>query len=163
MKQILIRLSDGRLAYSRPCAEPDEGEAEADYLRRVAERTIAVAARDGVPGFDGAEVVAFVDDEVIPDDPTLRKYRDAWTWTTDEPSIDIDMERARAVALEHLRRERNVELGKLDVEEMKSSGDSQRLSQIRTRKQTLRDMPSAVAADLEAATSLAELEEVRLP
>lgn len=163
MKQILIRLSDGRLAYTRPCAEPLEGESETDYLQRVAERTIAVAARDGVPGFDGAELVAFVDDEAIPDDPVLRKYRDAWDWQDTTPTMDIDLQRARAVALEHLRQKRNAELSRLDVDEMKHAGDAQRVAQVRARKQALRDMPITVAPDLEKAQTLEALEAVRLP
>lgn len=161
MKQILIRLSDGRLAYSRPCADVLPGETEDAYLQRVAERTIDVATRDGVPGFDGAEVVGFVDDAAIPDDPVLRKYRDAWT--TDGSGVHIDIERARVVALTALRKVRDEELARLDIQEMKHAADAQRVAQVRARKQELRDMPATVAQDLAKAETVEELEAVRLP
>lgn len=166
MRQILIKLSDGTLAYSRPCAPVNEGEAEQDYLDRVARETLDKLKRGGQPGFDAAQVVAYVAEELIPDardNALMWKYREAWDWTTPKPEIDIDMPKARDIALRHLRRKRDAELSRLDVEEMKAADNAEILARVRSKKQALRDMPVTVQPLLDAAASIADLEKVALP
>jgi hypothetical protein len=163
VKQIILKLSDGRLAYSRPCAKPLEGETEEAYLERVASETIEKCARDGIPGFAGAVHVASVPPEIIPSDPVSWKYRDAWDWTTPEPKIDIDIEKARGICLKHLRLKRDTELSRLDQEQNRHRRDPAKVEEIENRKVALRDMPNTVADAITAAQTLDALEAVALP
>lgn len=95
MKQILIKLSDGRLAYCRPAASPKTGETEDAFLERIGRVTIEKATLAKCPGYDGAIVVAFVDEEVVLQ--ADREFRDAWDWTTLEPKMDYDFEKCRQI------------------------------------------------------------------
>jgi hypothetical protein len=94
--------------------------------------------------------------------PQDRRYRAAWAWTTDAPSIDIDMAKARALRLDMLRGERNAELARLDVEARKAAGKAGEVEAINTAPQKLRDMPERIAPALEACSNTAALDAVTL-
>ena len=99
-------------------------------------------------------------DEVIPTD---RDFRNAWTDTTPELTIDIDMVKARDIHLSRIREQRNAELAKLDVEAIKAQdmGNAETLAQIRARKQELRDLPATLAPTLASALSLDALKAIQ--
>ena len=58
--------------------------------------------------------------------------------------VNVDMTKARAIHLEEIRRVRNEELVKEDVTFMRAveDGDTDTQATIKTKKQTLRDLPA---------------------
>ena len=58
--------------------------------------------------------------------------------------VNVDMTKARAIHLEEIRRVRNEELVKEDVTFMRAveDGDTDAQNTIKTKKQTLRDLPA---------------------
>jgi hypothetical protein len=153
MKQILLELADGRLAYSRPCAALLPDETQAQYLARIAARLLET--------FPGATVHGYVDDDEIPTDATSWKYRDAWRF--DGNGIAVDLDQAKAIAMAALRRERNARLQALDVDEMRFAADAKKLGEVREQKAALRDAPIDLSVLIKAATSIEAIESVRLP
>jgi len=99
-------------------------------------------------------------DEVIPTD---RDFRNAWADTTPELIIDVDMAKARAIHLESIRIKRNAELSKLDIQATKAQdiGDADALTEIRARKQELRDLPVTLAPSLASAVSVDALKAIQ--
>lgn len=101
----------------------------------------------------------------MPDDviPTDRTFRDAWADTTPELTIDVDMAKARAIHLDSIRIKRNAELSKLDIQATKAQdiGDADALTQIRVRKQELRDLPATLAPSLASAVSVDALKAIQ--
>ena len=99
-------------------------------------------------------------DNVIPTD---RTFRDAWADTTPELTIDVDMAKARAIHLDSIRIKRNAELSKLDIQATKAQdvGDADALTQIRARKQELRDLPVTLAPTLASAASVDALKAIQ--
>jgi hypothetical protein len=99
-------------------------------------------------------------DDVIPSD---RTFRDAWADTTPELTIDVDMAKARDIHLERIRIKRNIELSKLDIQATKAQdvGDAETLTQIRARKQELRDLPATLAPTLASAVSVDALKAIQ--
>jgi len=95
--------------------------------------------------------------------PTDRTFRDAWADITSELTIDIDMAKARAIHLERIRIKRNAELSKLDIQATKAQdvGDAETLTQIRARKQELRDLPATLAPTLASAASVNALKAIQ--
>lgn len=99
-------------------------------------------------------------DEVIPTD---RDFRNAWEDTTPDLVVDINMSKAREIHLKSIREKRNAELAKLDVQATKAQdiGDAETLTQIRTRKQELRDLPATLAPTLASAASVDALKAIQ--
>ena len=58
--------------------------------------------------------------------------------------VNVDMTKARAIHLEEIRKVRNAELVKEDVTFMRAveDGDTDAQATIKTKKQTLRDLPA---------------------
>ena len=58
--------------------------------------------------------------------------------------INVNMDKARAIHLEEIRRVRNEELAKEDITFMRAveAGDTDAQNTIKTKKQTLRDLPA---------------------
>lgn len=105
------------------------------------------------PGIDnpkGPPVI--VDLEIIPKD---RYFRDAWK--QDVTSIKIDMEKAKIIHMNRIRKSRDKELAKLDVEWTKKAAQkkNQEADAIETQRQTLRDIP--ISFDLSVAKTPDEL------
>ena len=73
------------------------------------------------------------------------------------------MAKARAIHLESIRIKRNAELSKLDVQATKAQdiGDTETLTQIRVRKQELRDLPATLAPTLASAASVDALKAIQ--
>lgn len=107
----------------------------------------------------------YISHREMPDDaiPTDRTFRGAWTDTTPELTIDIDMVKAREIHLNRIRIQRNEELSKLDIEAIKAQDmeDATKLAEIRQRKQELRDLPTTLAATLSAANTPDELKAIQ--
>ena len=107
----------------------------------------------------------YISHREMPDDviPTDRAFRDAWADTTPELTIDVDMAKARDIHLGRIRIKRNAELSKLDVQATKAQdiGDAVTLTQIRTRKQELRDLPATLAPSLASAVSVDALKAIQ--
>lgn len=107
----------------------------------------------------------YVSHRQMPDDaiPLDRTFRDAWADTTPELIIDIDMAKARNIHLERIRIKRNAELSKLDIQATKAQdvGDAETLTQIKARKQELRDLPSILAPTLASAASVDALKAIQ--
>ncbi len=145
--------------------DPIWAETEEEFAQRIGAELLQKLAQDGHEGFAGAQVVAIVDEGTIPSDQVSWKYRDAWDWTTEDPSVDMDLPKARAIRLAALRTERNAELETLDVEAVRTLEQDNRseINRISTRKQVLRDAPATLTPSLDAAQSLTELEAIALP
>lgn len=72
-----------------------------------------------------------VDADKIPAD---RTFRDAWTDDDPTETVDINMPKARDIHMQRIRTMRDIELAKLDVEQLKGSD-------VAAQKQILRDIP----------------------
>ena len=107
----------------------------------------------------------YISHRSMPDDaiPSDRTFRDAWADTTPELTIDVDMAKARDIHLGRIRIKRNAELSKLDIQATKAQdiGDAETLTQIRTRKQELRDLPATLAPTLASAASVDALKAIQ--
>lgn len=77
--------------------------------------------------------------------PTDRYFRDAWE---DDGKIKVNMRKAREIHLEKIRKERDKELARLDIEQLKGMDVS-------AEKTRLRDLPSTF--DLSKAQTPEEL------
>lgn len=89
--------------------------------------------------------------------PSDRVFRDAWTDENPSETVDIDMQKARAIHMDRLRLKRNDKLKLLDVEYIKAmeSDDNSAKNAIKALKQQLRDLPTAY--DLGTASTPEEL------
>ena len=107
----------------------------------------------------------YISHRSMPDDaiPSDRTFRDAWADTTPELTIDVNMAKARAIHLDSIRIKRNAELSKLDIQATKAQdvGDADALTQIRARKQELRDLPVTLAPTLASAASVDALKAIQ--
>lgn len=93
--------------------------------------------------------------------PTDRTFRAAWVNT--DSKLTIDMAKARNIHLDRIRIKRNAELSKLDIQATKAQdmGDTEALTQIRARKQELRDLPATLAPTLASANSTDALKAIQ--
>ena len=68
--------------------------------------------------------------------------------------VNVNMDKARAIHLEEIRRVRNEELVKEDVTFMRAveDGDTDAQNTIKTKKQTLRDLPATFDITTDVAT-----------
>lgn len=80
--------------------------------------------------------------------PADRAFRNAWKMDGDK--IDIDMERARDIHRDRLRRMRAPKLAELDIEYQRAdeAGDNEKKKDIAKRKQALRDVTADPAIEL---------------
>lgn len=89
--------------------------------------------------------------------PVSREWRGAWTWTTDDPVIDICPDRAVEVTKERLRRERAPLLAELDVAYIRAL-EAGNPAAVVAEKQRLRDITALAdqvpAGDLAALSAL---------
>ncbi|CAB4176449.1 hypothetical protein UFOVP1672_12 [uncultured Caudovirales phage] len=94
----------------------------------------------------------------IADLPQDRTYRNALTF--DGEAFDHDIEKAKDIQLDLVRRARTVELGKLDVEWMKAvgQGDNKKAQEIEAKRQSLRDAPQTL--DMSQVANVEELKAI---
>lgn len=90
--------------------------------------------------------------------PESREWREAWTWATSDPVIDICPVKAVDVTKNRLRAERRSILAELDVVHMRAVETGMDTSGIVTEKQRLRDITKLVEqvapGDLDALKAL---------
>lgn len=70
--------------------------------------------------------------------PLDREYRDAWTFKDNK--IVVDESKAKDIRIERMRQARDMELDKLDKEQLRVLTDVNKLEEIEKKKQELRDM-----------------------
>ena len=92
---------------------------------------------------------------VAADLPQDRYFRNAWTDEFPGPQIDINMNKARDIQMSYIRRLRDKELARLDVEQLKVLSDPIKVQAIETQKQVLRAIPQTF--DLTVAATPEEL------
>jgi hypothetical protein len=92
--------------------------------------------------------------------PADRDFRDAWSWETDEPVVDINKDKAVEVTKNRLRSEREPVFKELDLLFMQAleSGDAKAIEDIKLRKQDLRDITKLANKKL----SLDKLKEIKV-
>lgn len=163
MKCLVWRFSDGRIQVTPvdPAARKTE-ETEAQQIERVVFRTQPAlqSASGEKPQLAGQITYREYQDKYS----RAYAYRGAWTWTTPEPVIDIDMAKAREIHRDILRKLRAPRLAALDVEFMRAiergAPDSE-VQEINAKKQALRDIPAHPS--IESAQTPEELKAVTLP
>ena len=72
--------------------------------------------------------------------PATREWREAWSWTTDAPVIDIDHDKATAITKDRLRKEREPLLQAQDIAFMQAMEQGIDTKPIVAEKQRLRDI-----------------------
>ena len=133
----VVKCSDGSVCISIIVRDQLPDETDAEFLhactRRITEDPIS-------PGY-GGEVIGVFDESAIPGD---RYFRNAWTWSTPDPKVDIDIEKARGIHTDNLRRKRTALLTALDAAYMRAdeNGDVAEKARIVAEKQRLRDFPT---------------------
>lgn len=142
MKRIVWKMPDGSIRISIPLEPFLENESEQEYLDRIA---------DKVKPDPLAIRVADLPEENMPAD---RSFREAWTWTTPDPVIDIDFAKAKEITKNRLRMEREPLLKKLDIEFQKALETGADTTAIIAEKQRLRDITKLA----DTCTTLEELE-----
>lgn len=152
MKKIVWKKPDGSILVTTPNRPMNEGETEGIYLAVIAAR-----AKAKHPGLADAEQAGIIPAEAH--DSMDREYRGAWTWTTPDPVIDIDMPKARAIHMDRIRAVRDTELRKLDAEELQAKRgqhpQGKTEADIQSLKNTLCDIPQT--SDLSGCTTLDDL------
>ena len=157
-KVIVIKNSDGSVGIVVPAPEMFDGEsrtrkilAEQNILtgENSEEKILEWIIKKDVPV--GASY-RIIDRSQLPAD---RTFRDAWTDDFPTETVDINMEKARAIHMDKIRTARNKALAKLDAEHRKASGDVSKQAEIDAKAQILRDIPSTF--DLSIANTIDEL------
>lgn len=157
-KRIVYARPDGGVAVVAPVISLDDPETMTE--EEAIARALALLPQDATP----AQIIDVID---LPQDLS---FREAWQLTaTDDaeaggPTIGggrifIDMERAREIHMDRIRRARDVELAKLDIDFMRAieAGDLDEQAEIALHKQRLRDTPQTF--DLSGYATPAELKE----
>ena len=91
--------------------------------------------------------------------PAERTFREGWEANTDTGVISVNMEKAKDIWRDKIRKAREPELAKLDTAFMKAQETGADTTAIVAQKQALRDAPSH--ADIDAATTPDELTAVQ--
>lgn len=94
---------------------------------------------------------------------TDRRYRNCWKWETRKANkIDVDMVKAKAQFMSKMREIRNKELQETDEEmsRINEIGTTQEISELKTRRESLRDIPQNWQAQVDAAVTTEDLDSV---
>jgi hypothetical protein len=123
---IVWKRPDGGISVTHLTSETEDSSAEhAKFLQD----------RGDIP----ADWVWVAEDIELPED---RHFRDAWSWETDEPVVDINKDKAVEVTKNRLRSEREPKFKELDLQFIQAleSGDTKAIEEIKEKKQKLRDV-----------------------
>lgn len=74
--------------------------------------------------------------------PSSREFRDAWTCKGEK--IVVDQAKAQDIHLGRIRHVRNIELDKLDKEQLRHLAEPDKLKELDEKKQVLRDLPEHI-------------------
>ena len=128
--EVIIPAYDDR---TRPTGLTDE-----EFFTQVIDKILATARREGYQPASG--ITYYEMDEN--DTPSDRTFRGAWECPAG--TIQVNMPKARVLHMDAIRASRNAELVKEDVTFMRAveDGDTDAQATIKTKKQTLRDLPA---------------------
>lgn len=147
MNRIVWKMPDGSVQISNVEAWPRiEGETDAQHLARVAHLLKAKLAELD-PAFASAVHVGNV--PATHHEGMARDFRGAWTWSTPQPVIDIDMVKARDIQRAAMRRTRVPLLAEKDAEYTRADarGDAEARARIEAERQALRDVTADPAIE----------------
>jgi len=143
-KSLAYHDADGVLRIIHPVwANKAEDETDEEFLARVLARNIEVAAQittkgeTANPHLTADTPVAIIDPATIPTD---RTFRDAWKH--DGAAVVHDMDKARSIHVERIRKAREPMLADLDVQVIRALGKGEPVTAIEAKKQKLRDAPA---------------------
>lgn len=91
------------------------------------------------------------------DVPPNRLFRNSWTDKYDTPTVDVDLDKAKAIHLERIRWMRNKKLESSDKDLIVALSKGDDISEIQSKKQELRDIPKIIEEDLSKIESVEEL------
>lgn len=130
MRSFLLKKSDGRVVTIGFCADAGDEIIDRD-VSSIMQSYAGVSCRE-------------ITGELLPD----KDFYDAWCDETPEPCIDIDMAKAKEIALGRLRAQRDEELKKLDGPYMFAAerNDIVEMAAISGQKQVLRDVTNPLKA-----------------
>lgn len=108
--------------------------------------------------FNSAEFISIVDSSAIPQD---RYFRDAWIW--DGAKISFDLVKCRQRHINKLRKIRDKKLSHSDADFMQAleQNDQIKLEALKAYRQSLRDMPQAIATILSTISSPDAIKDIR--
>lgn len=72
--------------------------------------------------------------------PTNRDFRDAWTFKNNK--VVVDDKKALQIHMDRIRQSRDSKLEELDKEQLRYFSDSNKIKEIESKKQILRDLPN---------------------
>ncbi len=78
--------------------------------------------------------------------PPNREFRDAWEDITDDNKVNINLQKAKNIALERMRKQRNDALDLLDKTAIQALENGVGIEAIKIRKQALRDATEPLKA-----------------
>lgn len=136
MKRIVFTRPDGGISVVEP--QIHLGDPEDFTEDQAIERSMRLLPQDAIDPH-------VIEEADVPQD---RTYRNAWT-KAEGQDFSVDMEKAREIQREALRKERDPILASLDVDFMKAveQGDQKAIADIATRKQALRDVTDDAALE----------------
>lgn len=160
MKLIVYSMADGSIALGRICNE--SGEYTDGILRRLGEGKTEDEALAEIAGKDspkGCASWAVVDSTDLPSGDESgtfdSTFRDAFA--IGDGRVLIDMDKARSIHMGRIRAWRNARLAELDIETMRNIGSPEKLASVESGKQRLRDLPTSLRPQIDAATTPADL------
>lgn len=143
-KSLAYHDADGVLRIIHPVWEnKPEGQSDEDFLAHVLARNIEVAAQittkgePANPHLTADTSVTVIDASTLPAD---RTFRDAWKH--DGAAVVHDMDKAKAIHVERIRKAREPLLAALDVQVIRALGKGEPVTAIEAQKQKLRDAPA---------------------
>lgn len=143
MKKILIKRSDGGVSIMHLVKE------DVDINKAIA---------DWESSFKDATCIGHC--EINESDmPSDRTFRDAWV--QNGSAVAVSMPKARMIHMDRIRKERKRRLEELDKETMRHRTNQQKLDEVETKKQVLRDLPAACTAAVDACATPEELKLVQ--
>lgn len=139
MKRIVYTRPDGGVSIVVPAPKARrKGESEAEFMARLRAKVVPADATD----------VSVCEESDVPSD---RTFRNAWCRATavSDPAwrlgavIGVDRAKAEQLHMDRIRRVRDRELAKLDIEYQRADerGDASAKADVAARKQWLRDIP----------------------
>lgn len=132
MKKIIYTRPDGGVSIVSPAPKKDIERMLGSITDKEYEKLVLSKS---IP--EDAVNVRFIEDQDIPDD---REFRDAWVDTEEGSQIDICCARAKDVALNRMRGERNRLLAESDRDFMIKFERGEDLTDVKKKKKSLRDV-----------------------
>lgn len=95
----------------------------------------------------------------IPDDiPTNQLFRNAWTDEFDTSTVDVNLDKAKAIHMERIREKRDEALKATDTDLMIALSKGEETKDVQEEKQLLRDIPQEIEATVFSIETIEALE-----